>query len=303
MHHGVADPCADAPTPPDRGRRLWCDNPACVGAVFCERLPSAWAGLRQCRTIAVREHLITWRWTASAADVARVAAHQGLPVSADTVIRARHAEPDPPTDAVRVLVVDEWALRKGRTYATILIDQERHRTVDVLPHDQSGTRRPGSRPIPRSRSGLGTGTRRSPKYFEVTFYSHCGGSPDRHASGRPVAPRPQPAERARTGLSLARRRARPRSSVGRAGPTEGSGSVRAFARGVYWRGMPLAEGQPSLYPVPGDPGAPLGVYLGPPVSHRAARAVSEALTAWLQPPSRVGFRNLGTLSPTSAGIW
>ena len=163
MHHGVADPCADAPTPPDRGRRLWCDNPACVGAVFCERLPSAWAGLRQCRTIAVREHLITWRWTASAADVARVAAHQGLPVSADTVIRARHAEPDPPTDAVHVLVVDEWALRKGRTYATILIDQERHRTVDVLPHDQSGTRRPGSRPIPRSRSGLGTGTRRSPK--------------------------------------------------------------------------------------------------------------------------------------------
>ena len=237
MYHGVADPCADAPTPPDRGRRLWCDNPACVGEVFCERLPSAWAGLRQCRTIAVREHLTTWGWTASASDVARAAAHQGLPVSADTVIRARHAEPDPPTDAVRVLVVDEWALRKGRTYATILIDQERHRTVDVVPHDQPDTRRPGSRPIPRSRSGLGTGTRRSPKPLRR--------SPDRHASGRPVAPRAQPAGRARTGLSLARRRGRPGLSVGRAGPTEGSGSVRAFAP---WGLLPwdASRGRPAV---------------------------------------------------------
>ena len=35
--------------------------------------------------------------------------------------------------------VDEWALRKGRTYATVLVDQERHRMVDVLPDDRADT--------------------------------------------------------------------------------------------------------------------------------------------------------------------
>jgi transposase len=40
---------------------------------------------------------------------------------------------------VRVMGVDEWALRKGQTYATILVDLEPHRIVDVLPDDQPAT--------------------------------------------------------------------------------------------------------------------------------------------------------------------
>ena len=74
-----------------------------------------------------------WGWTASAADVARVATPQGLPVSADTVLRALRAAPDPPVGDVRVVGLDEWALRKGRTYAAILVDPKRHHIVDVLP--------------------------------------------------------------------------------------------------------------------------------------------------------------------------
>jgi len=62
-----------------------------------------------------------------------------LPIRADTVIRALRAAPDPPSNAVRVLGLDEWAKRKGQTYATALVDQERHRIVDVLPDDQPET--------------------------------------------------------------------------------------------------------------------------------------------------------------------
>jgi transposase/DNA-binding transcriptional regulator YdaS (Cro superfamily) len=40
---------------------------------------------------------------------------------------------------VRVLGLDEWAKRKGHTYAPVLVDQERHRIVDVLPDDQPET--------------------------------------------------------------------------------------------------------------------------------------------------------------------
>jgi transposase len=41
------------------------------------------------------------------------------------------AHPHPP--APRVVGVDDWALTKGRVYATILVDLERRRPLDLLP--------------------------------------------------------------------------------------------------------------------------------------------------------------------------
>jgi hypothetical protein len=38
-------------------------------------------------------------------------------------------EPEPP----RVVGVDDWALRKGRTYGTIVVDLDRRRVLDLLP--------------------------------------------------------------------------------------------------------------------------------------------------------------------------
>lgn len=120
-------------------RKFWCDNPACPQTIFCERLPPGWLGVHQQRAQAVWACVTAWGWTASAADVARVATQQGLPVSADTVIRALRAAPDPPVGAVRVLGVDEWARRRGQTYATVLVDHEAQRIVDVLPDDAPET--------------------------------------------------------------------------------------------------------------------------------------------------------------------
>jgi DNA-binding NarL/FixJ family response regulator len=83
--------------------------------------------------------LTAWGWTASATDVARVASAPGLPVRADPVLRALRAAPEPGAADIRVLGLDEWALRQGQTYATILVDPERHRIVDVLPDDRPET--------------------------------------------------------------------------------------------------------------------------------------------------------------------
>jgi DNA-binding NarL/FixJ family response regulator len=120
-------------------RKFWCDTPDCPQTIFCERLPSEWLGVHPQRTQPGWDWLTAWGWTASAADVARVAQTYGVPVSADTVIRALRRAPDPPMGDVRVMGVDEWALRKGQTYATILVDLEPHRIVDVLPDDQPAT--------------------------------------------------------------------------------------------------------------------------------------------------------------------
>ncbi|WP_326656753.1 transposase [Streptomyces sp. NBC_00385] len=59
---------------------------------------------------------------------------------------------------MRVLGVDELAVRRGRAYATILTDMSSHRPVDVLPDRATGTftswlrNHPGVRIICRDRA-------------------------------------------------------------------------------------------------------------------------------------------------------
>ena len=62
-----------------------------------------------------------------------------MPTSADTVLRLVLALPLPECAPPSVLGVDDWALRKGRSYGTILVDVEAHRVVDPLPDSTAQT--------------------------------------------------------------------------------------------------------------------------------------------------------------------
>ncbi len=64
---------------------------------------------------------------------ARLLPHLAMTTSADTLLRLVRRLPLPPPEAPRVLGVDDWAMRKQRTYGTILVDLERRRVVDLLP--------------------------------------------------------------------------------------------------------------------------------------------------------------------------
>jgi hypothetical protein len=56
-----------------------------------------------------------------------------MPVRADTVLHLVRKLSLLRREAPHVVGIDNWAIRKGRTYGTIMVNLERHRVFDLLP--------------------------------------------------------------------------------------------------------------------------------------------------------------------------
>jgi transposase len=113
-------------------RKFRCTRPDCPQAVFCERLPGLLdAYTRSTARLTDAHRAIGFALGGEAG--ARLAGRLAMPTSPDTLLRRVKDAPDEPTPPPRYVGVDDWAIRKGQRYGTILVDLERGRVIDLLP--------------------------------------------------------------------------------------------------------------------------------------------------------------------------
>jgi transposase len=111
-------------------RRFFCDVPTCVRRIFVEPFPRILARYAR-QTERLRQMLLELAHASNAETAARLACWLGYVTSPDTLIRRQRAEPII-VPSPRVVGVDEFALRRGVTYATLVVDLERQQPVAVL---------------------------------------------------------------------------------------------------------------------------------------------------------------------------